>query len=389
MTENAVPSTALLFIDDSEQVTVESLTQHFPPSQFHVSILHPEEVYLADLRVADLVVVDYFLSSWSERDDLESVSRSPLDGLSVIGNLRSNLLPPLDQRTGFLPPNPVAFALWSGHLSQATLGLPEVVRPHVFSRENNLEWAFDRNQLLSAPGVVQLTSLARAIRTVKEVWTQDEGQAEDELALLLDLPVAASWRHDAQSDVLDCRPPLHELGKRTHGMALVRWLLHRVLPYPCFLMDEQQLKVRLRVDALNSPGAEDGPLIEALDGCLYTGALHEFLGRRWWRAGVENWVFEQTDGAAGDSLAVRDLAESYGATSTSNLMRPVLVLDGDLRTKDVPVEISKVVRIRPDDWPAYADAAYALTIDVLDDEDLRRLVDPADRYLIDDLDENA
>lgn len=378
MTGNPVPGkTVLLFVDDSSEVTLETLRHRFPPSRFDVAILHPEDVFLTDLKKADLVVVDYFLSDWQERDEVESVSRSPKDGLSVIGNLRSNLLPALGERSGFLPTEPVAFALWSGHLSQATLDLPEVVRPHVFSRENNIEWAFDRRELLAPPGAGQLSALADAISLVKSIWSKDESRAAAELNELLSLPTDVPWQPEAEADVLACRPPLHELGKRTHGMALIRWLLHRILPYPCFLMDESQVTARLRVDSI-----ADSDVPAELAELEYRGALSTFLGRRWWRAGVEFWLYEKTNGRAGNSAIVRDLALRLGCTTHNDWVRPVQVLDGELRPKQTPSEIDHVIRIRPDDWPAYASAAYAEISDVLGDPELARLVDPLDKDLL-------
>lgn len=196
---------------------------------------------------------------------------------------------------------------------------------------------------------------------------------------------AARWIDQARADVLDCRPPLNELSERSHGLVLLRWLLHRILPYPCFLLDEQQLRARLRVDALTPPeaqGPDDSPLAADLRPYEYSGLLRDFAGQRWWRSGIEEWLYDVTDGRAGDAREVARVATDRGAVRHREWLRPVVVTTGDLARSDELVEVEETVRIRPDDWPPYADDAFARIEEVNRDPSLTVLVDPADRDLL-------
>jgi hypothetical protein len=306
--------------------------------------------------------------------------------------MRSALLPSLDERgPGSVPGRAVAFALWSGHLAQATFELPEVVREHVFARANGLEWAFDHKAVLDGDAGRQIAVLAHGVLGLPASWPprSDGTASQNQLWHLLNLQhsdgEATWWMDQARADVLDCHPPLNELSERSHGLVLLRWLLHRILPYPCFLLDEQQLRARLRVDALIRPGTQrpsDSPLLTALRPYEYSGLLRDFIGPRWWRSGIEDWLYKVTDGRAGDAREVAQAALELGAICQHEWLRPVVVTTGDLARSNELVEVEETVRIRPDDWPPYADDAFARIEDVYRDPSLAVLVDPADRDLL-------
>jgi hypothetical protein len=376
----------VLFVDDDELANQQQLQAALAQYDVEVRLRAPEEVYQSDLRWAELVVVDYFLTDWPERD-VESVARSPQDGLAAIGSMRSTLLPPLAERgPGSSPLQAVAFALWSANLSEASFNLPSEVLPHVFSRENNLEWAFRRDQMLMGPAGQQVALLAHAVRELPDRWPAEQTDAEEQLFSMLGLAdddatgqdFANFWRTDARKEALGCRPPLHELSARSHGLALVRWLLHRIFPYPCFLLDDLQLRARMRVDDLEG-GEGELPLMEALSPYRYTGIMANFDGRRWWRAGIEDWLFTATDGQSGNPRAVAEAALRHGARTDRTWIRPVVVIGGDLARSEEFAEVEETVRVRPDDWPVFADTAYARRSEVAEDPDLRALVDPVDR----------
>ncbi len=384
-TVNAYSRPQLLFVDDTSAMSERTLRDLLDPEDVAVRLLHPEELTMHDLRRAHLVVVDYFLSEWAERDE-SMPARAPLDGLAVAGNLRSQLLPTLRDRTirqDQVPP--VAFALWSAHLQEATFGLPAALREHVFARENNLEWAFSRESITSGAAVSQLADLARAVYLLPERWpSRENGLAAIEALLsLLGLPTKSSipWQERGRDQMLSCHPPVFELSERSHGLVILRWLLHRILPYPTFLIDYQYLQARLRVDAL--PNNADAPLWAELTRFRYTGVLSRFDGNRWWRAGIENWLWNATDGQSGDSQAVAALATSLGATTARPWRQPVVVVGPDYRRSPSPVELDKTVRLRPDDWPPYADAAYADRSTAREEPRLGALVEEADRHLLD------
>ena len=61
----------------------------------------------------------------------------------------------------------------------------------------------------------------------------------------------------------------------------------------------------------------------------------------------------------------------------------LLSIGGDLARSEDLAEVEDTVRVRPDDWPVFADTAYARRSDVQDDPDLLALVDPVDRLTLD------
>lgn len=373
----------ILFLDDGQSVTERDLRALLEPQAVTLRLLHPEEVEQDDLERCNVVVVDYFLEDWPQRDDAASVARAPRDGLAVAATLRSRLLPPLDRRSlSAAPARPLAFALWSANLSAATFGLPAAVRAHVFARENNLEWAFDRGEITSGAAIVQVADLAHAVRLLPEDWPgRDDGDAAvQKLAGLLALP-DGPWAEDALDQVLSCHPQVFELSERSHGLVLLRWLLHRVLPYPTFLLDEDYLRARLRLDAL--PEDPAAPLWEALEPARYRGILPRFGGRRWWRAGVEHWLWDATQERSGDPSAVRGVALELGGTATRQWRQPVVVSDANLRRRRELMEIGDTVRLQPDDWPPYADHAYGSREEAREEPTLAAMVDQLDRHLLD------
>jgi len=374
----------VLFIDDGTSTTVGRLRELLEPEGIKLDLLHPESVEDADLDRSDLVVVDYFLDRWEERDAVDAAPRAPRDGLAVAATMRSRLLPQRELRTaGVARVRPVAFALWSAHLEAATFQLPSAVRAHVFARENNLEWAFARERVTSGAAAVQVSELATAVAALPDRWPgRSAGDAAVQLlASLLALP-KADWADLAVEQAMECRPPVFELSERTHGLVLLRWILHRILPYPTFLIDEQYLCARLRLDEL--PDDPEVELRQTLSPFRYTGLLHRFDGPRWWRAGVERWLWEATDGRSGNPEAVRKVSTLRGGIALHEWHQPVVVTGANLDRRPGYVEISDAVRLRPDDWPPFADDAYAELAEAKKEPSLAAIVDAADRDRLSD-----
>lgn len=371
----------VLLIDDNPQLDPNDLSRHLSTFELDVRLHHPEDLLLEDLGWPDLVICDYFLDNWAERDDVVSVSRAPRDGIAVISNLKSALLPPLSERIPGQAPEPSpAFALWSSDLALASFDLPEPILPHVFARAVGLEWTFRRQELLDGPAGSQVASLAHAARTLPATWPSLDNAAA-EVNRLLGLGAIGNgsvpWVTEALAQLTACRPPMHELSERSRGMAIVRWLLHRVLPYPTFLVDPAHLAALVMLDPSDTALLPDGSLRESLAPFEYRGILEGFTGHRWWRAGIEQWLYEVTDGRPGSRSQIEGAVRALGG-SPVDLRHPVVTLGPDLFPRDRLADLGDVVRIQPDDWPLYADDAFAHVADVLADARLHHLVDPSD-----------
>ena len=337
----------ILLIDDEDTDLAAKLR---PASKKHARIkaLHPRDVELKDLSWANLVLVDFKLDSWSDRDNLECISLKPRDGLALAAVLRRQL----ENEKGT---SPTAFAIYTGQIQNLAGPLPPENRNHALARINNLEWVFEKGKTISA----QLVSLAKAVDKLPQSWLS-RGQRE-RLTELLNINTNGKEADQLLQDVEMCLPPIHELSEWSHGLAIVRWLLHRILPYPCFLWDSYYLAARLRVD--HRTLITNNRLQKHLQTCLYKGILADFLGPRWWRSKVELLLWEQTNGSSSDVKEVQRLVSRIAKIQSDDSFptHPIVCIDSDYMPLETLSSSENAVRIQPDDWPAYADQAWTTT----------------------------
>lgn len=347
-------------------------------------VFGPDELATSDLRDADVVLVDYDLSEWEVAIRDDDPARSPADGLALAAVLRSHAMP--DYREG----RPVAFALHSSQLQRIGGNLAQEIREHAIARVHNLEWVFDKKAGGEVPPLAdRVRELAEAVRSLPDDWPSEPGAAMDVLAALL------GWRDGrpgaglAREQILRCHPPLHELSAATDGLTCLRWLAHRILPYPCFLYDERHVGVRLGLEAaeIRQLGEErESELSQALAVCRYDGVLKGFVGPRWWRASLDYWLWDLGEGDAPAGEELHALLEERAGRELRSLgiLDPVVVLGPTYQSLPTPASATDAVRIQPDDWPPFADDAWTTLELVADNSRLRDLVVPDDRDLVDE-----
>ncbi len=337
----------MLVVDDEvEQQTgfVESLVE----SGVRAEALYPQDVTREDVIDADLVLVDYFLEHWPERNVGESASIQPQNGAALAAVLRSHVDPEKDP--------PKAFAIRTGQVDRLPTEFPRPMREHAFARSQNLEWIFTKesDDLARRVGV-----LAHAIAALPADWSEDE---ERRFAATRDLLVlgAQNWTDIAWEEVLRCHPPMHELARGSDGIALLRWLLHRIVPYPCFLYDRHRLAVRsgLHIDFVDR--ALESGFGDLLAPARYTGLLAGFLGDRWWGQGVETILWDRTERQLQGTGAARAVVEEFIDVDVESLgvRHPVFAIDAEYRPLDSPRDIEECVEVQPDDWPPFADTPW-------------------------------
>jgi hypothetical protein len=329
----------------------------------------PDDVTVEDLKSADLVLIDFVLDGWLEQLAITTIANIPRDGRALAAVLRSQCDP-------MWPPT--AFALHSARLNQLAGVFPSRPRPHVIARTNNLEWAFSKLAAEnSQPFEEQVIQLAAAVAELPRSWPAgDEKRMRRTVGQLLGLEPKADWADRAWRTIDDCHPPLHEFSTATHGLAFLRWLLHQVLPFPTFLWDTRQLAARLRVTphSLRAALNDDQKVRRALRPFRYAGVLSSFLGDRWWRSGIEGFLWQKTAAKSFAPDALRDFVVRLSASLTLlDVAQPVVVFDEYLQASDVLIDVSEAVQLMPDDWPPFADPAWASKSDVTDDEGLRSL----------------
>ncbi len=364
---------SILAIDDQPE-SLEALRVALRPVPMRVR--GPWAVDEGDLVGADLVVVDLKLPDWEERGATGVLTTWPDNGQAVIGILRSHL-----ERLG--KTRPTSFALQSSYLDEVWGGLPPEYRAHALAHVLNLEWIFAKTAAADEVQLSrQLISLARATHTLPSAWPQGDYEATKALvAKLLGLSTRVRWSAQAWEDVERSHPPVHDLVEATNGTVFIRWLLHRILPYPCFLWDEQYLGSRLGLVAEGLAAAiADNSALHQLESARYGGVLADFLGPRWWRAGIETFLWRITKGASSDLGAVRAALAATGLDHPAlEPGRRTVCIDESFRPLTTLARPSDAIRIQPDDWPTYADPAWTTLELARRSSKLRALVLSEDR----------
>ncbi|MDE2670183.1 MAG: hypothetical protein OXI51_11065 [Chloroflexota bacterium] len=379
-----------IVVIDDDLADADGIVGDVADEPVQVIPMTPDSIEPDELEAAQLVVVDYLLENWRERDELSNPALKPMNGLALIEVLRSHILEKRVDRGH----TPAGFVLYSGDgeaFPESSLRYGSR-HEHLVARLINLDWfifkgrdqAHRRNTLLS---------LATGFSQLGPTWPA-ASESEAEVYRLLALGGDEPWEIDAREDVVACFGPIHgdltQVAARHRSAApFVRWLLHRILPYPSCLwpLEHVAAHLRMEVDALRAV-LETGTsqLSAELAKVSYAGPFRSLLGDRWWKAGVTDLVWRLTDGNpfSGDVVnrRVRDAAGSGAGIIAGAPVVPVLNEEFHLAGELSPVD--GVVRLQLDEWPAYA-TLPAIKIETLDDTpDLKSYVLADDRHRLEE-----
>jgi hypothetical protein len=354
----------LVVIIDDQLSKVQALADDLR-SHHLVETIEPWHLTDAILRDGTVFVIDLFFKDWPGRDRL-SPSAQVFDGIALAAMIRANA-----RANGRRTP---IVALNTGHAEEFS-ELPREIREHAIARAHDLEWVFLKNDSASSvPTHERIFALLDAQRRLPSRWRADAG--EQQLLEVLSADVGEL------SEILDSWPPIREVGEDSAGIALLRWLLHRILPYPTFLLDSRYIAARLGItcDSLQRLAAADGDLAGELARCRYAGILADFDGPRWWRSRLEQMLWTVAPSGSSLPAGAADLqAHSPIELERSTCQNGVVVLSADYTAHDQPVSVAKAVRIRLDDWPPYAEQPWATIAEAMKDHGLRERVLPLDR----------
>jgi hypothetical protein len=382
-------SATVLIVDDEPGERAEEIAEETAKSgEVVADSIHPDELSRAVVEEADLILVDYRLHKWIDEhyadeadrpSEKQLIAERPGNGVALAAVVRSQLPKDDDRIRGV--------ALLSANLTDLVKDFTPAATEHAAARFNSVEWAFDKDEIEGIPPLAhRIRSLAAAIRMLNEEWPKVEDESDRAAALykLLGLP-HEDWAVVAERDVHASQAPLNQYGSATHGLSILRWIAQRVLPYPTFLLDGRRLAMACGVspDVVNDRRAL-AALESAFDKVWYQGPLADFLGPRWWRAGVRDVVRE----ASGDTLPGPDIRAAVEERAQVGLppLEPsgaVLEIDGKLNVIGV-VPRERAVRIRPDDWPPFAETGWLSEEQLEKHPNMKDLVDPVDRERLGD-----
>jgi CheY-like chemotaxis protein len=340
-----MPKPTIVLIDDkADEITavVALLEEH----GIDARPTHPDEIEITDLEAADLVLVDWLLDEWSVPNSANlPIATRPRDGLALAEVLRSHV--DADQHAG----RPTAFALHSGALGRLSRDLPGEIVEYALARVHNLEWVFTKGPDERLSG--RFVEFAEVVNKLPHPWPTEPAAGREALLelLALDATDGQSW-----DTVAECHPPIFELAANTNGLTVLRWLAQRILPYPCFLIDETYLTARLQLqpNSMRRQLDEESELVDALISARYAGALASFDGPRWWRSRVEDSLWEITDGGSASPKRLREAIAALAPTAEFlDTTNPVVCVDDGYRLREF-ADVNDAVRMSLDDWPPYA-----------------------------------
>lgn len=261
-----------------------------------------------------------------------------------------------------------------------------IARRHVIAQRIGVEWIGDKSRD-TVERILQLEDAANGIaKSSKALEGQNSGDLVFDLASfcldVLKVPAEASWANSAQRQVDRARPPRIGSGGGGVVRVTVGWLLAHVLPYPSFLLTDAEAALRLGVTPASVEKLERndaGPLGAA----VYKGPLCDFLGRRWWRAGIDRLAFDATGTEASYEEA---LAKATGSTDWEHLTltEPVLLSNADLVETNEVAEASECVRVVDEDFPADVEPAWVRINEAKADRQLAAKVIFEDRDVLRD-----
>lgn len=372
--EARADSSRVLVVDDHHVVEAErSLLES---RNIDVTVVHPNDLKQAHLLNTDLVLVDYRLDSWRARDvPAMPISLQPRSGVSLAAILRDHI-------RSLGKDQPTAIALHTAYLSEmrGSRLAPDVAR-HVVASLHGLEWIFEK----SDPGRFdQVAMLARVARCIPNSWPVEAHRGTELVEQLLDIDTDHPSYPRCWRQIVDCQVPLRALFADGDGNRFVRWILHQVLPFPTFLIDEHWVAADLSitVDELQEV-INDGQscLAQDLNSIKYSGVLAGFLGNRWWEGKLSSYIWELLEEVGDDRHRLREVLSRRAGKPFSDTVRdPVVVLDPlTLRPKRTLASVSGVVRIRPDYWPNFERLAWMEIEDIRDNPRLIAMTDHFDR----------
>jgi hypothetical protein len=310
------------------------------------------------------------------------------DGASFVSHLRS-----WSRSTGkFLPPI-VLFTneneAFKHEIPAIGAALPLdgsfVGREHLLAPALDVEWVQHKAEDCAKTRIEQLIWASVAVHKA----AGNDGASLEDIEKLLVLPEKVTWVDRAREEIRNARPPVNQAEAGTaeepRGSSYtVRWLCHRALPFPgLFLSDlyaAWALGISLKEFKEVADCSPDTEWLSALSYAEYCGPLDEFLGRRWWRAGIDHLVY-MLDSASTKQTPRKEVFSTFAPKVEITEIRPPsshVVTWTPIFTESNIEPIENSVQLRPPGWPAEALDPWVAKADIENDEVLQAMIEAAD-----------
>jgi hypothetical protein len=360
----------ILVYDDKPDGIVKKLKEHWPK----VHSANPKELDESVVRSADLFVMDYHLGG-SHGDKAEFLKKH-MTGMSAVEAIKSFLKSSSSRKRRI-------FLLYSGKLDDLAEPLPAHGREHIIARNSDFHWALEKGYRgnVDLPAF-ELVSCVRALLDALDRLPSSSSKRTSAVLFrsLLNIP-KLSWGDRAWTMVEEHQPPLSDIMATKDWTLVIKWLLHAILPFPAFLIDSVSLAARLRVTPSSLEKAMENKqsrFARSLINARYTGLLCDFFGPRWWRIGIDQFIWDVTDGRPFDGAILRSkLLDISDKLKPLNVSDPVRMVDDEFRLTDELVSADDAVQLQTADWPAYVEHPWRRLADVAKKPELRELVIPS------------
>lgn len=328
---------------------------------------------------ADLLVLDFF---WGNQDDPDA-ARTDENGLSALQKWRRLLK---DARP--------ATALVSSDIEKAISSKNPQKRWHIDAEKLGVEWVGKKDEIERIVALATASeNIRRTIKSSRKPAISGSQRRATAPALstlcfsVLKAPRNARWKLSAERQVDHARPPQPPTeGNDGYSREILAWLLHKVLPYPSFLMSNQQSAVRLGITLASFEKLTSirnrSKLGEQIKQTLYTGPLDEFAGKKWWRAGIDHLVWSQSQSDDGYEKSISKLGGR--SLELFRLIDPVVLSDADLVETNEIAESSNCVRVQDEDFPVGVAWVWVRKSSVANNQVLRNKVIFEDQVTLDE-----
>lgn len=346
----------VLIVDDDDMESFATELELYDVQAQHVT---PDELRCHHLDGVDVILVDEYLKVWEKRESVaESIGLHVRDGIALASVLRSHISNRGPNEELPLRRSNTAIVLRTGHLDALAAGIPAYVRSVSVARQNDLEWVVRKGDVDGGGSASAIRDLACAVSQLPAEW-----HGLDTTGIQSWLSVANKTFCDAALlQIEECRPPWSVLASTSAGRKWISWFLQRILPFPTFLIDDLRAAAYLGLSdsALDILRDSDSEVGKMLAESVYSGELSDFVGRRWWRAGLQEirrYVISRSGASSQEHFfdTLCHVSQCDLKAYRLAVRYPVFEIDDDYYVVKDPIEIENGVRLQLDEWPSYAD----------------------------------